>query len=308
MASPGRFGGRRRRAVLSAWAAALFLTVAAPAPQAFAYSAAGDRVFVATALLPQIAPSDQFYFWAWTWSLPGGGPGAADRAINLGGAFEKTLSERLSIHVENSWFRFNRIQAGALHGFVNLETELKYLLVNDHDREFLLTLGLNREWGGTGATLLAFRKGATTPRVYFGKGLGDLDIGYLRPLALSGFAGYQASDATPRPDFIQAGFVVEYSIPYLRSKVQGVDLPDLLRAATPMTEVLTTIPAGRSFGARTVTVVAPGVNFAGDGWEFILSALLPTTRNARPGVRAQFHIALDFLFPDTIGRPLLALP
>ena len=85
-------------------------------------------------------------------------------------------------------------------------------------------------------------------------------------------------------------------------------MPELFRGMTPMTEVLFTFPAGRSFGARTTALIAPGLNFAGEGWEFIIEALVPATRATAggAGVRAQLHLALDFLFPETIGRPLLA--
>jgi len=303
---PGRYCRAARLGL--ALAAAFLLLGLGPSHHALGYTAAGDRVFVATGILPQIAPTDQFYTWAWTVPLTNSGPGTPDRGINVGAVFEKTITERLGIHFEDSWFRLDRRGAGSLHGFANLETELKYLLVNDHPKEFLLTLGVNREWGGTGGAAIVSTKGATTPTVYFGKGLGDLDIGYWRPLAVSGFAGYQAADGAPRPDLITTGFVVEYSIPYLRSKVQSVDMPDLFRGMTPMTEVLFTVPAGRSYGARTTALIAPGLNFAGNGWEFIIEALVPANRATAggAGVRAQFHIALDFLFPDTIGRPLLA--
>src|SRR4249919_181527 len=186
-----------------------------PVRDALAYTAAGDRIFVATGILPQIAPTDQFYTWAWTLPLTSGGVGAPERRTNVGAVFE-------------------------------------------------MTLGLGREGGGAGAARIAPPKGATTPRVYYGKGLGDLNIGYWRPLAVSGFVGYQASDGAPRPDLISTGFVVEYSIPYLRSKVQSVDMPELFRGMTPMTEVLFTFPAGRSFGARTTALIAPGLNFAGE--------------------------------------------
>lgn len=305
-----RRSGRRRRAGWLALAAGLVLLGGGAARDALAYTAAGDRVFVATGILPQIAPADQIYTWAWTVPLSAGGIGTPERATNVGAVFEKTITERLGIHFEDSWFRIDRRGAGSLHGFANFETELKYLTVNDPAREFLLTLGVDREWGGTGALAVGtYRQGATTPRVYFGKGLGDLDLGYWRPLAVSGFFGYQAADRPPRPDLITTGFVVEYSIPYLRSKVQSFDMPELFRGMTPMTEVLFTVPAGRSFGARTTALIAPGLNFAGEGWEFILEALVPATRAtaAGAGVRAQLHLALDFLFPDTIGRPLLAV-
>jgi hypothetical protein len=304
-----RESGKRGFAGLLAIAAGLMLLGGGAASDALAYTAAGDRVFAATGILPQIAPTDQFYTWAWTVPLNGGAVGAPDRGTNVGGVFEKTITERLGLHFEDSWFRIDRTRAGSLHGFANFETELKYLTINDHAREFLLTLGVNREWGGTGAAGIGSSpKGATTPRIYFGKGLGDLDLGYWRPLAVSGFVGYQAADGPPRPDLITTGFVVEYSIPYLRSKVQSVDLPELFRGMTPMTEVLFTFPAGRSFGARTTALIAPGLNFAGEGWEFIIEALVPATRATAggAGVRAQLHLALDFLFPDTVGRPLLA--
>ena len=275
----------------------------------FAYTAAGDRIFAATGILPQIAPSDQISTWAWTLPLSGEAPGARQRVTNIGAFFDKTVTERLSLHVQDNWLRVDRVGAGSRHGFGNFESGFKYLLVNDHDREFLLTLGVNREWGGTGASAVgASSKGATEPRVYFGKGLGDLDIGYLRPLAVTGFLGYLAADAEPRPELVRAGFAVQYSIPYLQSKVQSFALPDLVRGLTPMAEVLFTTPAGRSFGARTTALIAPGVTYAGEGWEFVIEALVPATHATGNGVgvRAQLHLALDYLFPQTIGRPLLA--
>jgi hypothetical protein len=275
---------------------------------ALAYTAAGDRIFAATNILPQIAPSDQVYGWVQSLPFAGGPAGAATRGTNIGGAFEKTITERLGIHLQQVWLRLDRAGTGALHGFTNFETELKYMPVNDHDRELLLTVAINREWPGTGAQRFGGSIGSTTPRGYFGKGLGNFDMGYLRPLAISGFFGYQLSDAAPRPDFVTTGFVVEYSIPYLQSKVQSFDLPELLRGLTPMAEFSFAIPAGRSFGARTASVMAPGLNYAGEGWELVISGLVPLSRAAGSGagVRAQLHLSFDFLFPDTIGRPILA--
>jgi hypothetical protein len=107
---------------------------------------------------------------------------------------------------------------------------------------------------------------------------------------------------------VTTGFAVEYSIPYLLSKVQSFALPDMLRGMTPITEVLFTIPAGRSFGMRTTVQVAPGMNLAGEGWEVVIEALVPATRATGSGVgmRGQLNVSLDFLFPGTLGRPLLA--
>src|SRR5947199_10501054 len=122
---------------------------------------------------------------------------------------------------------------------------IKYLTVLDLPHEFLLTLGLAREFGGTGAARVgASTSGATTPQVFFGKGLGDLDLGYLRPVAITGFAGYQAADSRPRPDQAVGGLTVSYSIPYLQSKVQSFNLPDMVRNLTPITEFQFSTPSG----------------------------------------------------------------
>ena len=292
----------------SAWFLVGALCWAAPA---LAYTSAGDRAFSATLLLPQIAPTDEIYVKPFTLPQPGGAAGAARRNTNLGTTYAKTITDRLGVSVEQTFSRVDRIGAGALTGWQNLDLEAKYMAVNDIPREFLLTLGLDRETGGTGARRVgAAPSGATTPRIYFGKGAGDLEVGLLRPLALVGFAGVQLADAAPRPNLVTGGIAVQYSLPYLQSKVGNFDLPWPLRAMSPVTEIVFTAPAGRSFGARATVLIAPGISLAGEGWEFAVAALLPTSRATGRGVGviAQFHLSLDFLLADSIGKPLFSEP
>jgi hypothetical protein len=275
---------------------------------AWAYDASGDRLFPATILLPQITPGDEFYVDINTLPLSGGPNGA--RSSNITATYMKTITDSLGIEVEEGWTALGQSGTGTAYGWQNFDGELKYLAVNRPDHEFLMSLGLDRETGGTGAERVgASPSGATTPRVYFGKGLGDLDIGYLRPFAVESFGGVQLADAAPRPDRVQAGLVLEYSIPYLQSKVRSFNLPDFVRNLTPMTEFLFTSPAGRSYGERTTALIAPGVSYAGEGWEFAVEALLPESRATGNGVgvTAQLHFALDFLFADSIiGRPFFS--
>jgi hypothetical protein len=91
--------------------------------------------------------------------------------------------------------------------------------------------------------------------------------------------------------------------------VEGFDLPLPLRGLTPVGEFLFTTPVGRSYGARTTALLAPGIAYADEGWEFVIEALVPATQAAGDGagIRAQLHLALDYLFPTTIGRPLFSL-
>lgn len=276
------------------------------AADASAYDASGDRLFPATMLLPQTAPGDEFYLNAITLQQTNG----ATRQSNVTATYMKTITDNLGIEIEENWTAIGQSGAGTNYGWQNLDGELKYLAVNNTDHELLLTLGLDRETGGTGAARVgAFASGATTPRVYFAKGLGDLDIGYLRPIAIEGYGGMQFADSAPRSDATQGGFVVEYSIPYLQSEVRSFDLPDWLRRLTPMTEIVFTTPTGRSYGQRATTLIGPGVNYAGQGWEFAIEALVPETRatGAGLGVTAQLHFSLDFLFADSIlGKPLFS--
>jgi hypothetical protein len=304
VAGPGERCGAGALAV----AAAVVLGLCGFPHSTLAYTAAGDRLFPATAVLPQIAPGDEFYNWGWTVPLAGGSVGAPERASNFSAVYSKTITERLGITVEDTWMRIDRVGRSQLQGWNNFEAEMKYLAIDSQPHEFLLTLGLDREFATGAQRIGAPPKGATEPRVYLAKGLGDLDIGYLRPLAVTGQAGYQFADAPPRGDRVNLGFVVEYSVPYLQSKVNSFDLPEIVRGLTPMTEVSIGLPSGRSFGARTTVMFSPGVSYAGEGWEFHLAALVPATRAtaAGAGVIAQLHLSLDYLFPDTIGRPLFS--
>jgi len=130
---------------------------------------------------------------------------------------------------------------------------------------------------------------------------------YLRPLAITSYSGVTIADKAPRPDVLNTGFTVEYSLPYLQSKVESLDLPDVVRKLTPMTEVLITSPVGHSYGSRTTVLIAPGVSYAGEGLEFAVEALVPATSatGSGVGVTAQLHLALDYLLVDSIlGKPL----
>jgi hypothetical protein len=295
---------RRIPATLAVFAAASF------APAANAYTASGDRTFPATILLPQIAPSDELYFRSTTRSFHSATePSGSDRATNVTGVFDKTITERLGVTIEGGFNWADPARGPTQTGWQNVELTVQYLAILDPAREFLFTVGGVREFGGTGAQRIgADPRGATTPTLYFGKGLGDIGIDALRPLAVEGTFGYQISDGGARRDQIQTGVALEYSIPYLESKVRAFGLPDLVANATPMVEFFMTTPTRSSAGTNTTLTVAPGVTYSGEGWELAVEALIPGTRTTGSGIGAaiQLHFALDFLFPGSLGRPLLS--
>ena len=58
------------------------------------------------------------------------------------------------------------------NGFQNLETTFKYRVFKNPEHEFVMSVGLSVEWGGSGAQSVGADPFNTyTPTVYFGKGL-----------------------------------------------------------------------------------------------------------------------------------------
>jgi hypothetical protein len=293
--------------LLTAW----FATFPAPV---HAFVATGDRVFPGTLILPQIAPTDEAYIQGAT-PFSGVTPvPPSNRRTDAIGFFGKTLTEDLGIRFRDVYTRLDPPGRSSRYGWQTLTANAQYLAVLDGPHEFLFSVGVDRQFGGTGAGRVQrpgfSGVGATTPSIYFGKGLGDLDIGYLRPLAIEGTFGYLIADKSPRPDVATAGFAIEYSIPYLESKVRALNLPDLIHGLTPITELFLTTPAGQNHGTANIALIAPGVTYAGEGWQFGVEAMIPVTRATGRGlgVTAQFHVWLDYFFPNSIGRPLFSLP
>lgn len=249
-----------------------------------AYTAAGDRNFPATLVLPQVGPTEAL------WGTFSSQPTAKGWQTQFTGNYSKLITERFGIQLEQ----------GSVQNFSML---LQDEVILDQPQEFLLTVAVAHSFGAQ------FMGPRTTPAVTFAKGLGDLPIGYWRPLAITGFAGYQAT-AGARTDVFQAGFSIQYSIPYLVSKVANVDLPPFLSGITPITEVFFTTPVGHIYREtiNTTLVVAPGISYSqGRGWELGIEALIPTTRATGTGIGfiAQLVIQLDYLLPDSVvGRPI----
>jgi hypothetical protein len=190
---------------------------------ASAYVAAGDRTFPAMILLPQVAPADQFYV------TPATQPTAEGRSTDVAINFAKTLTERLGCGsrrtTPGSGATVRRPRAaGRTWRWSHNISRFSPRRTKGWCRSASIASG-----AAPARQVGASPQGATTPTVYFAKGMGDLDIGYLRPLVVTGSIGHQFADALPRPDHLLTGIAVEYSIPYLQSKVRALPLPDVVR-------------------------------------------------------------------------------
>src|SRR5438477_396090 len=220
------------------------------------------------------------------------------------------------------------------NGFQNLETTFKYRVLKDPAHEFVMSVGLSIEWGGTGASSVGADPFNTyTPTVYFGKGLGDLPdtFSWVRPVAITGQVGYAipgrnstttfgvdpdsgvaTADTEFHPRVLNWGGTIQYSMPYLKSAVIDLGLPDFVDHLIPLVEANLQTPVANTFtsGTRTTGTINPGVIWVGKTFQFGVEALIPINRQSgtNVGVIAQLHFYLDDIDPRGIGKPIFGGP
>ena len=164
-----------------------------------------------------------------------------------------------------------------------------------------------------------------TPTLFVGQGFGGLpdDMRMARPFALTGQIGYaipskssitsvdpDSGDTTTElnPRFLTYGGSLQYSMPYLKSNVVDLGLPEFFDPSDSDRRI--SIPdAGRELhgsGIGTTGTVSRGVIWIGKYFQVGLEAIIPVNRASGTGVGvlAQLHFYLDDLFPNSIGKPI----
>ena len=98
-------------------------------------------------------------------------------------------------------------------------------------------------------------------------------------------------------------------MPYLKSEIQDLQLPDFINHLIPIVEAQLSTPVANNFGNSQVTTgtINPGAIWVGSYFQVGLEAIVPVNRASGTGVGflGQFHIYLDDMFPTTIGQPLI---
>ena len=115
-------------------------------------------------------------------------------------------------------------------------------------------------------------------------------------------------DTEFNPRVLIWGASLQYSMPYLKSAVVDLGLPDFVNHLIPLVEASLQTPVSNTFTSGTVTTgtVNPGVIYVGDTYQVGVEAIIPVNRHSGTGVGviAQLHFFLDDIFPNSIGRPL----
>jgi len=185
--------------------------------------------------------------------------------------------------------------------------------IKRHEHEELTwSVGLIRLIPGTGSTQLRnagaiASVGNTAPTFYFGKGLGDVSAGYLRPLAITGEVSRVFSD-TPSvtPSAWTYAASLQYSLPYLQQNVMALHAPQFLMRMTPIVEIAMTSPdVGSPTGNDRARDTLRRQHLAA-GAPRQSSQPAGLRRKCRaPASSFQFHEFLDSFYKSWFGRPLI---
>jgi len=273
----------------------------------FAHAGAGDREFPATILTDDPAVKDEMSLPAVVYLRNKGSAGSGQNdETDTNFELDRRLTENLGIAVSTGYTWLRQSDGTRLSGTQQINTTLKYQYVVNPEHEFVSSIGITRIWGNSGSKAIADRYGSTEPTFYFGKGLGDLPVGVLRALAITGTVGLNLPDrgATDKRT-LDFGFAIEYSIPYLQDQVQDYGLPVWLSRLVPVIEITNSRPADGSSQPATGTI-APGLIYSAKNWQLGAEILLPGTSHTRTdkGVQLQLHFFLDRLSPGVFGKPV----
>ena len=316
---------RHARAALPGLAVALV-----PLSGSTAHEIVGNRFFPATLTIDDPGVNDELALPTVDSFHTGDVPPVRQRDVSS--EFAKRITEDFAISFGTTYTFLGPIDptVPGANGFQNLDTTFKYRVFKNAEHEFVLSAGLSVEWGGTGSSTVGAEPfNHYVPNIYFGKGLGDLPdtLSWIRPVAITGQVGYsiparnftttfgidpdtgfQTVDTEFHPRVLNWGGSIQYSMPYLKSAVVDLGLPDFLNHLIPLVEANLQTPVANTLtsGRLTTGTINPGVIWAGTYFQFGIEALIPINRQSgsNVGVIAQLHYYLDDIDPHGIGKPL----
>lgn len=297
----------------SRYAAALVSACAFSSHVVSAHVIAGDRVFPVTLTFDDPGVGDEATLPQFIWQRSAG----PQNQYQFQWEFDKTITPNTALIYNQGWDVMKAAGMKTHTGFENAFVTGKWQAYTNATHEFVASLGVIREfYGGRAAQNIGGDVyGSTAPTLYLGKGLGDLPIGMLRPVALTGELSYvipdrrlnAAGDNNGNPRSWSAGWSIQYSVPYLQSQVKDLGFPKLIGRLVPLVEFTYFSPAaGPANGNPASLTVSPGVIYLGDTFQVGVEALIPANKAAgqNVGLIAQLHFFFDDLFPNSLGKPL----
>jgi hypothetical protein len=302
----------------------LLMTMASYPSISFAHGVAGQRFFPTTFAVDDPFVSDEFsvLFNSLAMDDQAGGPQVRTSSVDV--AYAKRLLPNVGLEVADSYQRVQPEGESSVSGFGNLEVNVKYQFYSSASHETILSFGISDEVGNTGSRKVGSESfSIISPAFYFGKGFGDLpdSISFLKPMAITGVIGPNFPsqkqtitvnedsgdiDVERHPTTLTWAFTLQYSLMYLQSAVKDVGLGTPFNRMVAIVEFPMETCLNTDCKNQTSGTVNPGIAWIGKYSELGIAAEIPMNPRSGTGtgVFVLFHLFIDDLFPNSIGRPI----
>jgi hypothetical protein len=318
-------------ACAGAFAAAATLAGISPA---LSHTVVGQRVFPATLEIDDPGVNDELAIPSFAYIANPDNSNQFDYRIE----YQKTITYNLSFSIGSALTHLTNTMRpngnfGGVTGWQNLETQLKWVPYQNYEHEFIVAVAGSAEWGHTGnASVGAEPFTAITAKGFVGKGFGDVEADWLKPIAVTGEIDYTWSthpiefvglDQFGNPLFNRTptvliyGATLQYSLLYMNSFVHEV--PPFFRNlivtmeasfATPLSNIGPSSPLSIPGTHETTGTWGPGLYYLFGLGPIVgqLGAVATIPINfasgRHVGALAILDIFLDDTLPDTLGKPL----
>jgi hypothetical protein len=229
----------------------------------------------------------------------------------LGASCEKALyPSRWSVVIEQSRV-YRRVAGSTIAGFDDLEVGTKLALYRSAKHELVLTPAIFLT-APTGSHIVAENRTKLQPALAFARGFGDLKWAWLRPFALQGDIGYEATIIGERERRATYDMVLEYSLPYLNRPARNADAGFHLEhnprpghssraisgSTYPFIEFNGSTPVGGTSGS-SATFLRPGAAYVGNYFQISAAADVPL-RGYLPSRRVGAVVLFDLFLNEVV--------
>jgi hypothetical protein len=273
-----------------------------------AHGIVGDRFFPPTIATDDPFAVDELALPTISWMRnPAGDGSPPSQEIDSGFEFDKEIFPHFALGISDTFIYQRPYHAPVVSGWSNLTVTGKYQLWDSPEHEAVVAVGLEADIGRTGNRDTSDPFTTLSPKLFFGKGFGDLpdSVEFFQPFALTGSIGQSFPLSDDASNALSWGFALEYSLPYLQQHVKDIGLPEPFKNMIPLVEFAMQTTENRGGGLTTGTI-NPGVLYEHQYFQIGLEANVPVNRlsGAHVGVTLQAWIYIDSIWPHLFGRPI----
>jgi len=301
-------------ACAGAFAAAAILAGTGPAST---HTVIGQRIFPATLTVDDPGVDDELALPTFVYTYNAD----TSQSTSWNAFYGKRITADLEVSINSTFLHQVNPR---LNGWTGIETEVRDQVMVNNEHEFVVSLAVAEEWGASGTNGVANQFTTITPKAFIGKGFGDVENDWLRPIAITGELQYlvptvpnvfaNGALVTQSPTTLTYGGTLQYSLQYMNAYVHELN-PEILRHLVIDVEANFTSPISNIgpsvIGAvpgthETTGVVGPGLYYIAHDYQLGVYGAFPINRGSgkHPGVFAILDFYLDDLFPNTLGKPI----